>query len=93
MGPRRERRGNKASSTGARAVFWLQWGRVVKDAEIRRCHAQLLFDPQASMGPRRERRGNTGLSEPLLRGPHASMGPRRERRGNLETQTERLIRH
>ncbi len=60
----------------------LQWGRVVKDAEIRDRVMRLIISTRASMGPRRERRGNrpTGNLPGTARG--ASMGPRRERRGN-----------
>jgi len=59
MGPRRERRGNVNAGEAPRPVYMLQWGRVVKDAEIRfiACRG-LSRTPTASMGPRRERRGN-----------------------------------
>jgi len=61
----------------------LQWGRVVKDAEMYIDLSAMSLHLRASMGPRRERRGNALR---LLCVPHgvgfASMGPRRERRGN-----------
>jgi len=60
----------------------LQWGRVVKDAEM---HDQLRHANRydASMGPRRERRGNTVDLRASPAALLASMGPRRERRGNF----------
>jgi len=60
----------------------LQWGRVVKDAEIEVGCAFPDVGRLASMGPRRERRGNIGPNQAAQAARQASMGPRRERRGN-----------
>jgi len=58
MGPRRERRGNDVLDFAEEYPFVLQWGRVVKDAEIHSTHRSESVRCSASMGPRRERRGN-----------------------------------
>jgi len=64
MGPRLEGRGNIVPMEGRQLVPLLQWGRVLKDAEIGdlclRGHGVRI----ASMGPRLEGRGN-GLGRPI----------------------------
>jgi len=83
MGPRLEGRGNSGSSIRS---WWtttrLQWGRVLKDAEIQQAAAVAPAPEEASMGPRLEGRGNNGPAVEYVNGHRASMGPRLEGRGN-----------
>ena len=60
----------------------LQWGRVMRDAEIRQQHIRRQPQQYASMGPRHERRGNAEYTKAADAERLASMGPRHERRGN-----------
>jgi len=60
----------------------LQWGRVLKDAEIRRSVRVVLNPLGASMGPRLEGRGNPADHDRDRVHETASMGPRLEGRGN-----------
>src|SRR5579875_3178486 len=68
------------------SIPWLQWGRDLVIAEIRRRSVILLLDRPASMGPRSGDRGN---SAGMLRARaviSASMGPRSGDRGNERSQ-------
>src|SRR5579875_1387672 len=70
------------------SIPWLQWGRDLVIAEIRRRSVILLLDRPASMGPRSGDRGN---SAGMLRARaviSASMGPRSGDRGNDRVQVD-----
>jgi len=60
----------------------LQWGRVLKDAEMTAADAVGGRARAASMGPRLEGRGNVPIWPPSTIWSQASMGPRLEGRGN-----------
>jgi len=59
MGPRLEGRGNHRVHRVHRVHRRLQWGRVLKDAEMLRAKIPTDYGRSASMGPRLEGRGNT----------------------------------
>ena len=82
MGPRRGRRGNRGEKRQEPRPVWLQWGRVVEDAETGYVRKGERLTKGASMGPRRGRRGNRPADLHDDRDTQASMGPRRGRRGN-----------
>jgi len=86
MGPRLEGRGNwppPVSFCSRRPR--LQWGRVLKDAEIGYPDDPSDAGLHASMGPRLEGRGNPRNQPAPAAAPIASMGPRLEGRGNPPT--------
>jgi len=84
MGPRRERRGNTTPRPFHVYIKPLQWGRVVKDAEIGDSTRAATSSLKLQWGRVVK---DAEMFEPVIDRDyrfHASMGPRRERRGNFE---------
>ena len=82
MGPRSYERGIPMAPTHLEASeVWLQWGRVLTNAESSRIVSHDNADGIASMGPRSYERGIDDDAEYALTPYQASMGPRSYERG------------
>ncbi len=65
----------------------LQWGRILKDAEMGDLAIRKSGEAQASMGPHLERCGNLTILNQFSKARFASMGPHLERCGNQSVMT------
>mgnify|MGYP001247219692 CR=1 FL=1 len=84
MGPRRERRGNLlVTKQGQAYEDALQWGRVVKDAEMRIARLPYEWREELQWGRVVKDAEMKRLLVMMDLRMKASMGPRRERRGNV----------